>query len=97
MKTAKEALELTKKRCVELAAQFVPEKIRKEIERIIENEIAAGESMAYYDVNALEIHGSQLVYRSIIDWLEFLGYEVEHDYRTETQTVSLTILWDQPK
>lgn len=97
MKTAKEALELTKKRCVELAARFVPEKIRKEIERIIENEIAAGESMAYYDVNALEIHGSQPVYCSIIDWLEYLGYEVEQSYRTATQTVSLIILWDQPK
>lgn len=97
MKTAKEALKATEKKNVELSAQFVPVKIRDEIERIIENAISNGECMAYYDVNALEIYGSHLVYRSIIDWLEYLGYEVEHDYRTATQTVSLTILWDQPQ
>lgn len=98
MKTAKEALELTKKRCVELAAQFVPEKIRKEIERIIENEIANGKSMACYDdVNALQIYKSRLVYLGIRDWLQYLGYEVEHDYITAMQTVNFKILWDQPK
>ena len=97
MKTAKAALEATKKRNIELAARFVPDKIRKEIERIIEKEISNGESMAYYDdVNALQIYESQPVYKGIIDWLEYLGYEVEHDYRTATQTVNLIILWDQP-
>jgi len=96
MKTAKEALEATKKRNIELAARFVPEKIRKDIERVIEKEIAKGENMAYYDdVNALQIYESQPVYEGIIDWLEYLGYEVKHSYRTATQTVSLTILWDQ--
>lgn len=96
MKTAKEALEATKKRNIELAAEFVPNDIRKEIERIIEKEISNGESMACYDdVNALQIYKSQPVYLGIRDWLQYLGYEVEHDYRTATQTVNFKILWDQ--
>lgn len=98
MKTAKEALEATEKKSVELSAQFVPVKIRDEIEQIIEKAISNGECMAYYDdVNALQIYGSQLVYMGIRDWLQYLGYEVEHDYRTATQTVNFRILWDQPK
>ena len=98
MKTAKEALEATEKKSVELSAQFVPVKIRDEIERIIEEAISNGECMAYYDgVNALQIYGSQLVYIGIRDWLQCLGYEVEHDYKAETQTVNFKILWDQAK
>lgn len=98
MKTAKEALEATEKKNVELAAKSVPEKIREEIERIIEKEISNGECMACYDdVNALQIYNSQPVYMGIRDWLQYLGYKVEYDYKAETQTINFMILWDQPQ
>lgn len=98
MKTAKEAFDATKKKNVELAAEFVPDKIRKEIERIIEKEISNGKSMACYDdVNACQIYKSRSVYLEIRDWLQCLGYEVEHDYRTAMQTVNFKIFWDQPQ